>query len=251
MARDLPAVSPPEGGVVFRVGRGLDAFAPPPWDRAKEDGTFGNRFDDPRACRGVPEEDRFRVIYCASRLAGAYGETTARYRKSPRLLAALRQIEDDEPLDPELRGGIILKEFQLERVWGKTRLISDTLRFADFADGKTLTILREELASWLLKLELEDFDLSVVTSPQQRRLTQEAAVYVYELAHTGHTNFAGIRYLSRLDPNWELWAVFYDRIDHAPEGAAGMIRPDDPELLEAARVLDLEIENTASIHRTA
>jgi hypothetical protein len=248
VARDLPAVSPPKGGVVFRVGRGLDAFAPPPWDRANEDGTFGNRFDDPRADRGVAEEDRFRVIYCASRLVGAYGETTARYRKSPRLLAALQQIEDDEPLDPELRGGIILKEFQLERGWGKTRL-SDTLRFADFADGKAFTILREELASWLLKLELEDFDLSVVTS-QQRRLTQEAAVYVYELAHTGHTNFAGIRYVSRLDPNWELWAVFYDRIDHSPE-AAGIIRPDDPELLEAAGVLDLKIENTASIHGTA
>jgi hypothetical protein len=149
------------------VGRGLDAFAPPPWDKAGEDGAFGNRFDDPRADRGVREEDRFRVIYCATRPVGAFGETVARYRKSPRLLAGLQEIEDDEPLDPELGGGIVPEEFRLKRTLGTTRL-SDNLLFADFAEGETFTILREELANWLVRLELEDFDLSTVTSKQRR-----------------------------------------------------------------------------------
>ena len=148
----------------------MDAFAPPPWDKAGEDGTFGNRFDDPRAKREVPQEDRFRMIYCATRPAGAFGETMARYRKSLRLLAALQGIADDKPLDPELEGGIVPEEFRLKRALGTTRL-SDNLLFADFAEGKTLTILREELADWLVQLELEDFDLSTVTSKQHATST--------------------------------------------------------------------------------
>ncbi len=63
MARELPYVGPPEGERVFRVSRGFDVFAPPDWSWAQGDGTFGNRFDDPGKYRGIPEEDRFRVIY--------------------------------------------------------------------------------------------------------------------------------------------------------------------------------------------
>ena len=46
---------------MYRVGRGEDAFAPPPWEYVFQDGTFNNRYDDPRADRNVPEEERFRV----------------------------------------------------------------------------------------------------------------------------------------------------------------------------------------------
>jgi hypothetical protein len=42
--------------MVYRVARGFDTFAPPDWGWAKDDGTFGNRFDDPGAYRGIPEE---------------------------------------------------------------------------------------------------------------------------------------------------------------------------------------------------
>ena len=37
-------------GPLFRVGRDDDAWAVPDWAYAKEDGTFGNRFDDPSGC---------------------------------------------------------------------------------------------------------------------------------------------------------------------------------------------------------
>jgi hypothetical protein len=226
--------------MVYRVARGFDAFAPPDWGWAKDDGTFGNRFDDPGAYRGIPEEQRFRVIYCATQSVGAFGETIARYRKSPKLLAELQQIEDDEPPDPELEGGIVPEDFRLRRSLGTTRL-SDALVFADFTNGETLTILREELASWLVRFGLEELDLSTITS-QQRRLTQEAARYVYALANLGQTVYAGVRYVSRLHADWELWAIFYDRMIHTPEEVAGVIREDDLGLQEAARVLDLRVE---------
>lgn len=32
---------------LFHVGRDRDSWAVPDWAYAKEDGTFGNRFDDP------------------------------------------------------------------------------------------------------------------------------------------------------------------------------------------------------------
>jgi len=240
VVRDLPAVDGPEEGIVFRVARGFDAFAPPDWGWAEEDGTFGNRFDDPGAYRGIPVDDRFRVIYCATRAVGAFGETIARYRKNPKLLAKLLEVEDDEPPDPELEGGIVPEEFRLRRSLGTTRL-DDTLLFADFTNGETLTILRERLSSWLARFGLEELDLSTITS-QQRRLTQEAARYVYELATLDQTVFAGIRYVSRLHADWELWAIFHDRMIHSPEEVAGIIREDDPDLQEAARVLDLRVE---------
>jgi hypothetical protein len=240
VARDFPFVGPPEGGVVFRVARNFDVFAPPDWSWAQPDGTFTNRFDDPGAYRGIPEEERFRIIYCATAPAGAFGETTAHFRKSAATLAGLEEIEDDEELDPELRGGVVPEEWRLKRHLGSTRL-DDNLIFADFTDGKTLTILREELAGLLVRFELEDFDLSVISS-KQRRVTQEAARFVYELAGPGSMSLAGIRYMSRHNTKWELWAIFADRVIHEPDEVLGTIRQDDPGLAEAAEVLGLVIE---------
>ncbi|MGC2371774.1 MAG: hypothetical protein WA474_22080 [Candidatus Sulfotelmatobacter sp.] len=36
-------------GVIYRLGRKPDPWAPPDWAFAGPDGTFGNRFDDPDA----------------------------------------------------------------------------------------------------------------------------------------------------------------------------------------------------------
>jgi hypothetical protein len=219
----------------------LDVFAPPDWSWAQPDGTFTNRFDDPGAYHGIPVEERFRVIYCATKPAGAFGEMTAHFRKSTATLAGLEEIEDDEePVDPELRGGVVPEEWRLKRHLGSTRL-DDSLIFADFTDGQTLTILREELAGLLARFGLEDFDLSVITS-NQRRVTQEAARFVYELGGPGSMALAGIRYVSRLNTKWELWAIFADRVIHEPNEVLGTIRQDDPGLAEAAAVLGLHVE---------
>ena len=226
---------------MFRVARDFDVFAPLDWAWAQPDGTFTNRFDDPGAYRGIPEEERFRVVYCATKPAGAFGETTAHFRKSTATLAGLEGIEDgEEPLNPDLSRGVVPEEWRLRRHLGSTRL-DDGMIFADFADGQTLTILMEELAGLLARFGLEDFDLSTITS-KQRRVTQEAARFVYELAGPGSMALAGIRYLSRLNPEWELWALFADRAIHEPNEVLGTIRRDDPGLAEAAKVLGLDVE---------
>lgn len=239
MARELPYVGPPEGGMVFRVARSFVVFAPPDWSWASQDGTFGNRFDDPRTYSGMSEADRFRVIYCATQRAGAFGETIARYRKSPKLPSELEEIVDDDPDDPELEGGILPEEWRFSRRLGCTRL-DDDLLFADFTTPRTFQVLTEELTKWLFHFKLKEFDLSAITS-QQRRLTQEAARYVYELANVGFV-FAGIHYISRLNPKWEMWAIFDDRMVHTPADLSEIIRADDDGLIEAAYSLDITIE---------
>ena len=140
----LSVVTPPE--LVYRVGRGFDAFAPPDWAYALPDGTFGNRFDDPSAERDVPEGERYRVVYCATERAGAFGETIARFRPSVGLLAGLAQVEDEEPFDPELEGGVVPEEWRLSRRVGSTRLASEQ-PFVDLAAPETMRVLRKELAA--------------------------------------------------------------------------------------------------------
>ena len=135
---------------MFRVTRGFDVFAPPDWSWAQEDGTFGNRFDDPGQYRGIPEEDRFRVIYCATQRAGAFGETIARFRRSPGLTEGLRTIDDEESFEPELEGGVLPEEWRLKRRLGSTRL-DEGLIFADFASAETFQILTEEFAHLLVR----------------------------------------------------------------------------------------------------
>jgi hypothetical protein len=215
---------------------GLEVFGAPEWEW-----TGDNRFDDPDHRKGDPEPGLFRVIYCASSRAGAFGETIARFRKSLRLLSQLREIEDDEPLDPELEGGLLPEEWRLNRRIGASRL-DESLKFADLEDPRAATLLRREMAPLLTQLGLDDLDFGDLMG-RDRRVTQNAARCVYEAAgESGAPVFDGIRYVSRLNPGWELWAIFTDRMVHEPEDLYQTISRDDPDLRKAADILDIEVE---------
>ncbi|MDI3340784.1 MAG: RES family NAD+ phosphorylase [Sphaerobacter sp.] len=248
MADQLVAVPPPTTPV-YRVARGADPFAPPGWAYANQDGTFGNRFDDPGARAGIPESERFRVIYCATQRAAAFGETIARMRPSLALIAQLNDIDDEEPLEQTLHGvvdpedarrGLVTREWRLQRRLGATYL-DPSLRFVDIAAPETMTHLRSALATCAAALGIHDIDLSAITSGQ-RRFTQECARYIYEQADdAGRPCFAGIRYPSRLNPDWECWAIFDTRMVHQ-RCPTETIHPNDPGVWEAARLLGLSIE---------
>jgi len=116
------------------------------------------------------------------------------------------------------------------------------LRFVDVDAAQTLQLLRRELAPIAAALGVPDVDLGAVAGPN-RRLTQEVARYVYGRQDPEEQPLhAGIRYLSRLNPEWELWAIFADRIRRSPHEVTESIRVDDPDLLEAASLLNLRIE---------
>jgi hypothetical protein len=251
-AASLSVVAPPEEGV-YRIARGpAEPFAPPAWDRAQDDGTFGNRFDDPSAAEGRLPGERFRTIYCATQRIAAFAETVAHFRPSIALLAHLAAVEDDESLEDALAGaidprnpsrGLIPADWRLRRRVGRTRL-DPSLRFVDIAAAQSVQHLRLALAPLASELRLIDIDLSSLTS-QQRRFTQACARYVYaQTDEHGLPLFAGIRYPSRFSDKWECWAVFDDRLRHAPGFPAlpESIFADDPDLVRVASMFGLVIE---------
>ena len=245
MAAHLVEVPPPRAGI-YRLARGpADPFALPDWDRVGQDGTFGNRFDDPAELAGVGTDERFRTLYCATRRITAFGETLARFRPDPTLIAKLALVDDDEPIeaalsgavDPEFpRHGLIPNDWIGRRRIGHA-LIDPDNRFVDLGAAESLAHLNTELRSWLRLWGLKEVDLSTVTS-QHRVLTQFAARHIYTL------EYAGIRYVSRLDSSWECWALFEGRFNYQPgsPGFSPSLTPDDPDLAAIARIFALTIE---------
>lgn len=253
-APHLLSVPPPTTGIV-RVGRGVDPFAPRSWDDVGEDGTFGNRFDDPGALRNIGTPHRFRTIYCATDRVTAFAEVVARMRPSIDLLDKLREIDDEESLDDVVAGvvdpafpdhGLITHDWRLRRRVGSITL-APAMRLVDLDDPENIDLLRRELAPLLLARKVPDMDLSTLVS-RERGFTQAIARYVYEQAtDDGHPMFAGIRYVSRLSSAWECWAVFDTRL-RGDKGLPETVHPNDPGLLEAARVFRLTIEGPMRGH---
>lgn len=245
-------VAPPSTGL-YRLARGpADPFEPQDWSFAHEDGTFGNRFDDPGPGPAHAAGPRFRAVYCATQRIAAFGETLARFRPSLTLLAQLALIDDDEPVADALAGvidpgdparAIIPADWRLRRRIGHT-ILDPSLVFVDIAAAETMQYLRIALAPLAATLGLTDIDLSSVTSPQ-RRITQACARYIFDIPESdAQPRFAGIHYPSRLNPNWECWAVFDRDLHHLPgwPGFPESIPPDDPDLLAAATLYGLTVE---------
>jgi hypothetical protein len=103
---DLKPASP---GRVFRIGRRPDPWAYPDWADAGDDGTFGNRWDDP--------ESSYRVLYACSQRLGAFVETLSRFRPDPEVVAGLSEIEGEDA--PALPPG------HVPRAWLDGRLMGE------------------------------------------------------------------------------------------------------------------------------
>ena len=72
--------------VVYRLGRAPDPWEWPDWTFAGEDGTFGNRYDDP--------DGQYRVLYASTERQTTFRECLARFRPDVAIIAA--QIEEDD-----------------------------------------------------------------------------------------------------------------------------------------------------------
>ena len=211
-------------GPLFRVGRDDDAWAVPDWAYAKEDRTFGNRFDDPA---GV-----YRVLYASSQRLGCFVETLARFRVDVSFVADLALMENGE--DDFTALGTV------RRAWIKGRCIGTANVEGEYADLYALgwvSHLRTALAGIAVKLGMTDFDLSSLEPAEPRILTQQASRIAFELG------YAGVFYHSRYGHSIANWAIFEDwtmseRFPiHQPNSRK--IAEDDPDLMEALRVLGL------------
>jgi len=211
-------------GPLFRVGRDRDAWAVPDWAYAKEDGTFGNRFDDPM---GV-----YRVLYASSQRLGCFIETLARFRVDVSFVADLALMENGE--DDFTAFGTVRRAWIIGRCIGTANVEGE---YADLYALGWVSHLRTALAGIAVKLGMKDFDLSSLEPAGPRILTQQAGRIAFELG------YAGVFYHSRYGHSIENWAIFEDwtmseRFPvHQPNSRK--IAEDDPDLMEALRVLGL------------
>jgi hypothetical protein len=209
---------------LFRVGRDDDAWAVPDWAYAKEDRTFGNRFDDPS---GV-----YRVLYASSRRLGCFIETLARFRVDVSFVADLALMENGE--DDFTAFGTVRK------AWIKGRCIGSANVEGEYADIYALawvSHLRLALAGTAVKLGMEDIDLSSLERAEPRLLTQQAGRIAFELG------CAGVFYHSRDGHSIENWAIFEDwtMAERFPihRSNSRKLAEGDPDLLESLRILGL------------
>ncbi|HEY2056217.1 MAG TPA: RES domain-containing protein [Solirubrobacterales bacterium] len=192
-------VSPAAG--VWRVGRTPDPieFPDPPRADELDYPRAGNRFDSPT--------ENFRVCYFATDLNACFGETLSRFRSDPALIAAA----DEEGFMP---AGSVPADWRNQRIAVQVKFVPNELlpelRFLDIEALKTRRELRSELASLLAYYGYEDLDVPTVRGAD-RRITRWIAKWAFEQRDAdGAPVFAGIRYLSRLNTEWECWAVFHD-----------------------------------------
>ena len=216
-------------GRVFRIGRRPDPWAYPDWAKAGDDGTFANRWDDPKSS--------YRVLYACSQRLGAFVETLSRFRPDPEVVAGLAEIEDEGEDIPALPPGYVPRAWLDGRLMGEAKFEGP---YADVGHSRSLAYLRTVLSSRVVHYGLGDLDGAAIRLTAPRRFTQEISRLVYECTEPDERQqFAGIRYTSRLGDEFENWAVFEPGLPS--DQARGLIRDDDPDLIDAVQRLGLTL----------
>jgi hypothetical protein len=203
--------------VVYRLGRLPDPWEWPDWIYAREDGTFGNRYDDPQG--------QYRVLYASAERQTAFRECLARFR--PDLAVVAAQIEeDDEGAPPTRPPGHVKRSWLARRLMGIAAING---RYCDIGHSESVQHLREALAAQILHYGLDDLDAGDLRRRAPRRLTQEISRYVFTLGdESGGAAFQGIRYASRLGDNLTNWAIFEPNDPTALDRVG--INEEDPDL---------------------
>ena len=227
MTCDLDAVSP--SAELYRVGRFPDPWRWPDWSFARGD-TFGNRWDDP--------ESAYRVLYCSSQRLACFLETIGRFPKDPAIEEGLAEIElEPNEVDHAVSPGVlVVADWISKRRIGRGVVQGS---FAGVGTSASLAYLHNKVTELLRKFNLEELDGAAIRS-EHRELTQRISRIVFECSTTGgRRQFDGIQYLSRYGDEFDNWAIFEPGTIDAQKQDA--ISPTDPDLLEAARRLDVTL----------
>jgi hypothetical protein len=188
------------------VGREPDLLSPSVSSRSSEPGqpNTGNRFDSPTGAYGVR--------YFATELEGCYGETLARFRADKKLAEVIGEEwtergfmrVGDIPADWRLRRGAVRVRFPE----AANKSFATGVRFVDIESVHTREALLPDFEPLLRFYGYPDLDVAVVRG-HDRRVTRYISQWAYEQVDDDeHPLYAGIRYLSRLNSEWECWAVF-------------------------------------------
>jgi RES domain len=193
----LHILEPPPDGI-WRVGRGPDPLAvrPPLGPDELDQPKTGNRFDSPMGT--------YTVRYFSTTLAGCFGETLARFRPELDRLAEVAEEWRELGFMPlgELPADWRNRRLAV-RVQVEHRRSPNPTRFLDVEHIDTRERLRVELAQTLSLLGVGDLDVATVRGGD-RRITRAISWWAHQHRDKeGHSVFAGVRYLSRLNNEWE------------------------------------------------
>lgn len=224
-----PLASSRPSGALYRIGRAPAAWAWPNWAFAGEDGTFGNRYDDP--------EGDYRVLYASSQRVGAFVEVLARYRTDPALVVEYAEIAVDDDEYPTIPPGLVPADWPAHRRVGTA---THPGPFADVGHSDSLAHLRFAMAPRLLHYGLDDLDAGDLRRRAPRAFTQEISRYVFERGvDADGERLAGVKYSSRLGDEFQNWAIFEGS---EPESTTSEpIATDDEDLAAALEKLDLKL----------
>jgi hypothetical protein len=213
----------------WRVGRGPDPLArhTPLGQHELESPRVGNRFDSPLG--------DYHVLYFGTLLDACFGETLARLRPSPALANLARADWESNGFMPP---GSVPAEWRQRRLAVRVTPPANT-RFLDVEHADTHRALEHSLGSVLPVLGLTEIDVAAIRGGD-RRLTRLISYWAYQQRDdSGEPLYGGIRYLSRLNTEWECWASF----DRTPldEIALHPIGRTMPALVRVARHYELQV----------
>lgn len=151
----------------------------------------GNRFD-------VPGEG---VCYLGTTPRACFAETLARFRPSPRVVAAVR---DEDP--HFMVSGGVPTDWRAQRLLVECTL-EDALPFLDVEAAATHSLLTAVMAEDLVRLGVPELDVPAGRG-SSRLLTRAISAWAFDAGDArGDPLYGGIRYMSRLGDH-ECWAVF-------------------------------------------
>lgn len=231
----VETVAAPDEGV-WRVGRDPDPLSASRSSGSSELSTpgTGNRFDSPTG--------EYGVRYFATSLEGCFGETLARFRADPKLAELIGSewqergfmSVGDIPADWRQRRTAVHVRFPPD---GSNSKFPMGIQFLDIESIETREAMRADFAPLLAYYHYDDLDVAVVRG-RDRRMTRYVSQWAFQqVDDEGRPLYAGIRYLSRLNSEWECWAVFDDvqieELNRRP------ILPQDPALKKIAKLYSL------------
>lgn len=175
----LQLATPPR--IVYRIARRPDPWSFVDWRYARDDSTFGGRFDDPLG--------EYRVLYMSSERIGAFKETLNRFRPDPDIAEqTLAASEEDGGFTPTRPAGLLPARWLEQRCIG-TATISDSAQLADATQQATLNWINERLS--------EPLDRDTIRV-QRRSVTQMISRWIYE-APAPRGAYEGVLYRSSVD----------------------------------------------------
>jgi hypothetical protein len=232
-------VDPPSA--FYRVTDWYQPFDPPPPAPpirvAQHDDVPAGRWDDPS---GV-----FRTLYCATAAEGAIGEKLGDFALNPRAAFRIETYFEDDP-DDEFIDDQLIRALDREDVESFNWVLAQApsvpgVRLLDINHWRTHRATFPAVAQLLMKFGLRAFDRRALLD-ERRQFTRRLAGIWRAAATTGSgLLISGLRFKSRLPPEWICWALWEPVPLDAAEAQLEPVSIDHPALRSAARKLGVQL----------